>query len=348
VQCFDQRTGKLLWRFEYPALYEGVDYKAGPRATPTVHDGRVYTLGTMDHFFCFDAAGGKVLWKKDLAEEYKARIPGWGITSAPLIEGDLVIVSCGGTNGACLVAVDRRGGSEVWKSLDDPPGYSPPIAILDPAGRRQLVFWSARALVGLDPRDGKEHWRVPFRSTHDLSVMTPVHHRDLLFVSAFFNGAMLLKLDAEKARAAVKWRSERADEHQTKIIHCLMSTPQFEGDHFYGVDSYGELRCIEVESSKRLWETLEPTGQARWSNAHLTPNGDATFLWNERGELIVARLEPTGYTEIDRTRLLEPTVGSEGLRPVTWAHPAYAGKRIHVRNDKEILCAALAAETATE
>jgi len=336
VVCLDAATGKQVWEHVYPAEYSHVDYEAGPRATPTVHAGRVYTLGTMGHLFSLDAASGKVLWKKDLDREYDARIPGWGSTAAPLIERGLVIVNFGGSPSACVVAFDAATGAEAWKALDDPPGYAPPI-VVEAGGTRQLIQWTARNVVSLDPATGKEHWRHPFNAKSDLSVMTPVHHQGKLLVSSFYSGSLLLDLDPAKPAATQRWRSRRTDEHETDVIHCLMSTPQVDGDHLYGVDSYGQLRCVEIATGKRLWETLAPTGKERWSNAHLTPNGDATFIWNERGELIIARLSPEKYEELDRARLLEPTVGSEGLRPVTWAHPAYAERQCYARNDREII-----------
>ena len=342
VLCLDAEKGDRIWEHTYAARYRGVDYGAGPRATPTVHDGRVYTLGTMGNLFCLGAARGEVLWEKDLKKAYNVKPLIWGLTAAPLIEKNLVIVSCGGKPSACVIALDWKTGEEVWKAVDDVVGYAPPV-LIEAGGKRQLIQWTARNVISLDPTSGKEYWRLPFPSSSDLSVMTPVHHGGYLFVSAFFNGSLLMDLDSDKPGAKVHWRSEPSSEHDTRIIHCLMSTPQFRGDHFYGVDSYGALRGIEISTGKRLWETLEPTRKARWSNAHLTPNGDATFIWNEHGELVVARLTPGGYSELGRARLLDPTEGTKGSRAVTWAHPAYSGKRVFVRNDEEILCASLAA-----
>jgi len=340
VTCHEFETGKLVWSHTYPAPYSGVDYKAGPRATPTFCEGRLYTLGTMGHLLCLEASTGKVLWKKDLAPEYGARIPTWGIAAAPLVEGRLLAVNCGGSPAACVVAFDRETGAEAWKAIEDAPAYSPP-AVTEAGGRRQLIQWTGRHVFSLDPATGKELWRIPFKSRFDLAIIAPVHYRDHLFVSSFYGGALLLDLDPVKPAARVRWQSEPADERQTKIIHCLMSNPWFSGDHFYGVDSYGQLRCIEIATGKRLWETFAATGNARWSNAHIIPNGDAAFLWNEHGELIIARLSPEGYTELAREKLLEPTVGSEGLRAVTWAHPAFAARRVVVRNDLEMVCADL-------
>lgn len=342
VLCLDAENGDTIWEHPYPARYRGIDYTAGPRATPTVHDGRVYTLGAMGDLLCLGAAKGEVLWEKELKKEYNVKPLVWGLTAAPLIEKNLVIVSCGGKPSACVIALDRRTGEKAWKAIDDVVGYAPPV-LIESGGKRQLIQWTARNVVSLDPANGEEYWRLPFKSQADLSVMTPVHHGDYLFISSFFSGALLMDLDPGEPKAKVHWRSEETNEIDTRILHCMISTPQFRGDHFYGVDSYGALRGIEIATGKRLWETLEPTRKARWANAHLTPNGDVTFLWNEHGELIVARLTPEGYSELGRAHLLEPTAGSQGLRAVTWAHPAYSGKRIFVRNDEEILCASLAA-----
>jgi hypothetical protein len=132
-----------------------------------------------------------------------------------------------------------------------------------------------------------------------------------------------------------------------------MPTPVIKDGHIYGVCSYGELRCLRLEDGKRVWADLRATSkgtppkdkrdQERWANAFLTPHGDRYFLFNEKGDLIIAKLSPQGYEEIDRAHLLEPT-GRLQDRSVVWSHPAYAERCIFVRNDKEIICVPLAAE----
>ena len=342
VLAFEEKTGGLLWVHEYEARYRGVDYDSGPRASPTVDGQRVYTFGTMGHLFGFNVADGSVLWKKDSIAEYGSQIPVWGLSGAPLVEGELLIAVVAGQPDACLVAFDKHSGREVWRSLADRPGYSVPV-VLNAGGVRQLVFWSGQALNSLDPKTGKPFWRVPYRSQADLNVMTPVRYRDYLFVSSFYGGSMMLKLHAEKPGATVLWKEPRASERDTLIVHCLMSTPHFKGKHFYAVDSYGELRCLEISTGRRVWETLAPVDRKRWANTHLTPNGDRMFLFNEKGELILAKFSPEGYQEISRTQLLRATQGVAGLRPVAWAHPAYANRHIFVRNDEELICVSLAA-----
>src|SRR5262249_48264963 len=126
----------------------------------------------------------------------------------------------------------------------------------------------------------------------------------------------------------------------------LMCTPFLREGHIYGVCSYGHLRCLKADTGERLWETLQPTTggeEVRWGNAFLVAHQERFFLFNEKGDLIIARLTPQGYQELDRARLLEPSNRFPG-RPVVWSHPAFANRCVYARNDREIVCVSLAAE----
>jgi outer membrane protein assembly factor BamB len=343
ILALSARDGKLIWSNEYPASYLGVDYGSGPRATPQVEAGKVYTLGTMGDLRCLDVSDGRLIWARDLKKDYNVHVPVWGMAAAPWVEGNLLIVNAGaGEQDAALVAFDRESGKEVWRALGDPPGYSAPV-VFEIGGARQLIWWSPRALNSLNPKTGELYWREEFRCRHGLSLASPVLHRDILIVSAFYNGILAMRMDRHRPRAKLLYRSaRRTNEMVTDYVHCLMSTPCCRGDHLYGVDSYGELRCLEVETGRRIWETLAATGKSRWSNAHLIPNGDVTFLFNEHGELIISKLTPGGYHEIDRTKLLEPTMRVSD-RMIVWSHPAFADRAIFARNDREIIRVSLVA-----
>ena len=345
VHCFDWETGAQIWSHSYPCAYRDVSYPAGPRASVTLDEGRAYSLGTMGHFFCFDAADGTVLWSKDLNADYQIRMPIWGIASSPLVEEDLVVVQIGGENGACLVAFDKKSGIERWKALEDRASYSAPI-VIEQAGRRVLVCWTGDRVVGLNPETGDLYWEHPFTpSRMVLYIASPVLEGDRVFVTAFYDGSLMLRLASDRLAVERVWRRHGEDEKNTDSLHSIISTPYLEGDYIYGVDSYGELRCLEADTGDRLWEDLSATPKARWSTIHFVKNGDKVWMFNERGELIISRLSPEGFHEISRAKLIEPTLDQLRQRGgVCWSHPAFAYKHVFARNDNELVCASLAKE----
>jgi len=344
VLCLDAATGLVLWEHRYPARYR-ISYPAGPRCTPTVDGDRVYTLGAMGHLFCLETTTGKVIWSKELPVEYKCEVPLWGYAAHPLVDGNKLITLAGG-EGSLVVALDKMTGREIWRSLSaSEPGYCPPV-IYEHAGVRQLIIWHPEAVESLDPETGRVYWRQPFRIRAGLSIPMPRKMGNLLFVTAFYNGPMMLRLDDDRPAASVLWRGKSESEKKTDGLHSIIPTPVLQDGHIYGVCSYGQLRCLKADTGERLWETLAATTgdrPARWANAFLIPHGDRFFLFNEKGELILARLTPKGYEEICRTKVIEPTGTAMG-REVVWVHPAFAHRCMFVRNDKEIICVSLRAE----
>src|SRR5437870_5779983 len=142
VLCFAEATGELLWIHQYAAGYPewAFDPNAGgPRATPVVREGKLFTLGAMGHLFCLNAVSGEVLWKKDLAKDYQVK-EFTGITASALIDDELLILYICGKPAACVVAFERNSGKEVWRALDDSFTYSSPI-ILTAGGKKQLIVW---------------------------------------------------------------------------------------------------------------------------------------------------------------------------------------------------------------
>ncbi|MHC4192137.1 MAG: PQQ-binding-like beta-propeller repeat protein, partial [Planctomycetota bacterium] len=301
VHCFDAMSGKRIWSHTYECSYKNgktVGYPNGPRAAVTINEGRAYSLGTMGHFFCFDAVKGQVLWSKDLKAEYKIRMPIWGIAAAPLVEGNLVIVQIGGEDNACIVAFDKVAGSEKWRALNDPASYSAPV-IIRQAGKDVLVCWTGKGVVGLDPLTGKLHWQHPFTpSKMVLNIATPVFEIGYLFVSGFYDGSLLLKVDPDELAVEKVWRRKGASERNTDSLHCCISTAVLQADYIYGVDSYGELRCLDLHTGDRIWESLDAVPKDRWSNIHMVRHEDKIWMFNERGELIICKLSPEGFHEI--------------------------------------------------
>jgi outer membrane protein assembly factor BamB len=348
--CLDEKTGKVVWTQEWDADYVGLmdTYATGPRATPTVDGDRVYVLGAKGMLLCLDASSGAVLWKKDYIRDYGAEAPTWGFTAAPLVDGNRLICLVGGQNNAKVVAFDKATGKEIWRALasNSEPGYCPPV-IIEYGQTRQLIIWHPLAVSSLDPATGRVHWEEPFKIEAGLSVATPVWSSPMLLVSSFYNGSMMLSLDATRPVAEVLWKGKSQSEINTDGLHSLVTTPVIVGDYIYGICSYGQLRCLNVRTGERVWESLELTKEkARWASGFLVRHEDRFFINTDRGDLIIASLSPGGYHEISRTNLIKPSSNPGNRRElaaVNWSHPAYANRHIVARNDSEVIRASLAA-----
>ena len=340
--ALDEPTGRILWTREWAADYSGLSYAYGPRATPTVDGDRVYVLGAKGILLCLRVTTGEVLWQRDYVKDYNTEVPTWGMVGAPLVDGERLICLVGGQPDAKVVAFNKLTGKEIWRALnsDSEPGYNPPL-IIEFGGTRQLIIWHPTALASLDPANGKILWQQPFRVQAGLTVATPVLSGDRLLVSSFYNGSRLFRLDPRRPASELLWQGSSNSEIDSDGLHALITTPVIDGDYIYGVCSYGQFRCLDARTGRSIWETFAVTGEhARWACAHIVRNGNRYFINNDRGELIIARLSPSGYQEISRTKVIKPTTPDAGRRElgaVNWSHPAYANRHIILRNDEEIL-----------
>jgi outer membrane protein assembly factor BamB len=335
VLCLDAESGALKWKHEYEARYT-VSYPAGPRSTPVVDDGRVFTVGAVGHMFCFEETTGKILWQKNFVDEYNTKLPIWGMVASPLVDGDQLITLVGGPANALVVSFDKKTGKELWRSLKSKAvGYAPPV-IFEFGGVRQLIVWHPEAIESIDPKTGTPIWNIPYRVQAGLSIATPRKSGNRLFVASFYNGPRMIEVAKDGRSAKIAWQGNSNSEVKTEGVHPIMCVPFFDGKNIYSVCSYGQLRCLDAKDGSRLWETNQATGQGRWWNAFLIQQGDRFFIHNEQGELIIAKLTPKGYQEISRAILVEPTRPVR-RRQTIWSHPAFAMKSVFARNDKEIV-----------
>lgn len=338
VLCINAADGQIVWKHEYDCPYT-ISYPLGPRTTPLIHDGRVYTLGAMGNLLCLDEGTGQEIWSKDLKKEYGIPAPMWGFSAHPLLDGQKLICMVGG-QGSTVVAFNKDTGKEIWKALSaKEPGYCPPV-IIEAGGKRQLIAWHAEAVNGLDPETGSVYWSVPIDSYSGMAIATPRQAGDHLFITGAMKTAVMLQLDSAKPAAKVAWRGNK-----NTGIFSVFATPFIDGDVVYG-SSGGEtaLVAMKLADGQHLWETRAPNNNEalRSGDIFVIKNGDRYFLANEKGDLIIARLSPKGYEEISRAHLLDPTSSSWG-RNVLWSHPAFANRCVYLRNDKEIVCVSLAA-----
>ncbi|MEM1441911.1 MAG: PQQ-binding-like beta-propeller repeat protein [Verrucomicrobiota bacterium] len=347
IVCVDRATGEPRWVHSYFAVYTDVGYAYGPRSSVTVRDGKAYSLGMMGHLHCLDAGSGEVIWGKNLADEYAIDMPIWGLTCSPLVEGNSVIVQVSAPrDGATIVAFDVESGKELWKAFNDRGSYVSPI-LIEQAGERVVVVWTGNRIAGMNAATGAVHWEVPTKPNKmPINVPGPAVNEEgtLMFLSVFYDGSRLIALDQDSLSAKELWHRQGINERRTDALHAMISPPIFQDGMIYGIDSYGQMRCLDPKTGDRVWENLEAVPQGRWGTGFMTTQGETTWMLTERGELVIAELSPEGYKEIDRASLITPTTPlkqrQEGT--VLWSQPAFAGTQIFVRNDEELICVELA------
>ena len=337
VLCLDQQTGDLVWKQEYPVKYT-MSYPAGPRCTPNVHEGLVYTLGGEGNLICFDAQTGDIRWSKNLVTVYRTKTALWGYASHPLIDGDKLICVVGG-EGSHVVAFDKRTGEELWRSLTAvEQGYSPPL-IIEAGGARQLILLRPDAVSSVDPETGTEYWSVDYKATSNSIIMTPIFTGDHLYVGGYSKQNLLLKLASDAPVAEEVWRNR-----DKQAVAPVNVQPFLDGDTIYGVDQTGEFVAFDVKTGARLWTTTQPFGRRRLQSAtaFIVRQADRYWLFTEQGDLAIAKLSRDGLEILDKAHVIEPTNVAFG-RDVVWSAPAFAGRCAFIRNDAECICVDLSA-----
>jgi len=206
-----------------------------------------------------------------------------------------------------------------------------------------VILWHAGSVNGLEPETGAVLWSYPWEIRSGMSIATPRQLDDRLFLTCFFNGSLMLRISS--GGPEVLWKSPKASEKDTLMLHSAISTPVVTTSNIYGCCSYGQFRCLQTDTGERVWETFEPTTgkPERWGNAFIVQNSDRYFLFNEVGDLIIARLTPEKYAEVSRAHLIKPD-NKDPHRSVVWSHPAFANRSVYARNDSQIICVSLAAE----
>ncbi|MCC7375170.1 MAG: PQQ-like beta-propeller repeat protein [Verrucomicrobiales bacterium] len=335
VLSFNGRSGNRVWAHSYPVAYPDWAFGpdgGGPRATPILHNGRLFTLGATGELLCLNAATGDVVWARSLMKDFGNEAFS-GITSSPLIEGDLLILQIFAKPGAAVVALDKGSGREVWRALDDSFTYSSPI-VFTAGGQRQLIAWTQAGVTSLDPRTGKTWWRELFHTPGDMAVSTPVFHDHRLLVAG-----VMFQLGSGEPLAKVSWPESKSP---SKRVLSNTSTALFRDEYVYSAKITGELVCIEASTGNEVWKTNTVTAAGNGSSIHITPNGGAVLLFTDEGNLILAKLTPQGYTEVSRASLLKPT-SPFGQKKCAWTPPAFANRCFYVRSDAELICVSLAA-----
>ncbi|MDB4766335.1 PQQ-like beta-propeller repeat protein [bacterium] len=341
ITAMSAATGETIWQKSYDCPYS-ISYPAGPRCTPTINDDHVYTLGAEGDLQCRSMSDGEVVWKIGLKDKFNAEILIWGQSSHPLVDGDLLYTMVGG-NGQGIVALNKMTGEVVWKALDAAAGYCPP-SIIEAGGVRQLIAFHPTGVTSLNPETGEKYWEHELTPLYQMSIARPMIDGNMLYASGIRNVSLMMELDTEKPGATELWRGS-----PKSSIFSANATPLFVNGTLYGSDCVmGSLIAVDGKTGERLWQTFEATRpsenrKVNHGTGFVTRIGDTDryFIFNEVGDLVMAKMTPEKFESLGRFHVLEPTGEAFG-RDVVWSHPAYAEKTLFARNDKEIVAVDLA------
>lgn len=315
ISCYDLLTGDSLWVHENDCRFEETMGGDGPRATPTVHEGRVYAMGATGFLDCLSVETGKPIWSRHILKEHGQENIKYGKACSPLIVDDLVVVT-GGKNGPTLQAHHRLTGEPVWAKGEDKASYASPV-VATLAGQRQIVSLNHNTVTGHDLATGEILWNWSWKARMPKSAIPQIVGENWVFVSASYGmGTALLEISPEEEGLKVEkvWKKFRM---KTKFSNVSIK------DGFaYGLDE-GKLACLEVASGELQW---------RGSNYGYGQNlivGDHVLVQAEQGEVVLVEADPTGFQEVARM---------DALSRKTWNTPAVAGPYLLVRNDVEAVC----------
>ena len=324
--CFDADSGALLWKHQYRSEYGEMAYANGPRTTPAVVEGVVYTVGAAGQLASLDAIRGTPIWTRNLLNDDQAPLPAWGFCSSPFIWRNLLMIQAGAPQDRCLLALNPQTGETVWHSLSDQAGYSTPLVIAAEP-HAQMVCWTPTHIRSVNARTGQPLWSIPFAADSGMSIAMPVFHDNLLLVTGYYNGTIAIRPGRDSQEPTIVWQNRRE-------LRGHMAQPLCRGGYGYLLDRRHGVTCFEVQTGRKLWDA-ENRVTAKARNPHATmvwvDASEHALILNSDGELILASLTPQGYVEHARSTILGET----------WAHPAYSGQRVYARSDTEIVCFAL-------
>jgi outer membrane protein assembly factor BamB len=325
VLAFDAATGKEQWRSTYDRGEFKNIYGNGPRSTPVVDAGRLYTLGVTGILTCWDAAKGTQQWRTNLLQEFKAPNLFFGVSTSPVVEKEKLLVLVGGPE-ASIVALDKSSGRVLWTSGTDKASYASPI-VVSQAGQRLAIFFTHAGVSALNPEDGQRYWHFPLVDKLSESSTTPVLVENVLFAGSVTAGSVGLKLTAKEGQPGYEqaWKNEQ--------LTCYFSTPVAVGEHLYLVTGSlvppaAHLHCVEARSGKVQW-TRRNVGKY---HATVLRAQDRLLILEEEGNLALFEPNAKEYKELARAKIC----GS------TWAHPALSNGRLFVRDGAELICVQLA------
>ena len=316
VLCMDAASGKEIWRYRNDSSFVN-DQGNGPRGTPTVESDMVYAFGAQGILTALNAKTGTKVWSHDVKKMLAGKVPIWGFSSSPLIEGDLLILPVGGSENNAVVAFNKKTGAVAWRSQGDEPGYSSAIAVTI-KGIRQILVFSGTKLLSVAPTDGKLLWSYNWKTDWFVNAAVPiVVPEDKVFISTAYDvGAALLKVNVAAGKPSVQevWMNKSMRNHfNTSIYH---------NGHIYGFDN-AVLKCIDANTGEEKWK------QPGYGRGSLLLADGHLIVLGERGQLLLVEANPAAYKE---------KANAQVLQGKTWTMPTLVNGKLYVRNQKEMVC----------
>lgn len=365
ILAFDAATGKPLWKRDDPVDFDphavGVRHGNGPKSTPAVVAGKVYSLGIAGRLQCLDAVTGDRIWEVNFPSRFGvhqklregrayvngtesvivpigggegAPVPLFGYTGSVLVAGGLVISSVGGEKGGTIMAFDAKTGREVWRALGDEVSYSSPVAA-KLAGIEQVVVMTGPEVVGLELETGRKLWQYPFQIQYNESIGTPAVADPYVVVTGDGRPLTALKISksGDGCSLDVAWKN--------RDLTSYLSSMVIHDGHVYGMNDGGEIGCVRLSDGKTVWIDGH-------HGYYCTPLlvGSKLMCLNERGEMLVAMATPEAFDPLATVALTGDTETapnrSTGRQPsggsgrATWTSPALAGNWLYVRADRQL------------
>jgi outer membrane protein assembly factor BamB len=327
VACYDLATGKPLWAHSTPVRFEETLAGIGPRATPTIHEGKVYTMGAKGHLACLDGATGKTIWQHDVVSEFAAVPPIWGKSCSPLVYEDKVIVSAGAAEGKSLVAFNKNDGALVWSGGGDSSSYSSPTP-MTLCGVPQIVIANSRSVASHDPASGRVLWQMSWppgaleQNNVEPMVAQPVAIGDdrILITKGYGTGSAVWKVERENDEADAAWHVAplwRANTLKTKFTN-----PVIRDGYAYALDE-GVLECVDLNTGDKTWK------RGKYGHGQVLLVDDLLLVQSEDGDIALVEADPKAFRELARHHAIEGTA---------WNPPALAGRKLLVRSNIEAAC----------
>ncbi len=320
VLCYSLKDGKLLWSKKNGKEYMN-SFGDGPRCTPTLDGDVLYAMGANGDLQCLSQENGSERWKLNILDEFNGENIGWGISESPLVVGDRVIVTPGGTGGT-MVALDKTNGRTIWRSRDpnqtgaEQAAYASPQQITV-GNMQQIVTFTSKGAIGVQAADGKFLWRYDQMSNGTANCSSPVYSNGkILYSSDYGAGCAMLELKPDGSASEVYFHKNFKNHHGGYVLV---------DDHVYGFDS-GILVCMEWATGKIKWKDRSVgKGSVTYADGML-------YVLSETGNMGLVKAVPTGYQEVSRFKLPELSGKS------TWVYPVIANGKLYLRDQERIWC----------